>query len=286
MPTARRRRPAWRCRGLHHRAAQRPWCGPGRTPVRGLDRYAQPTSSRLGRREDLYQQRFGTVDVTFVDETPSGAFRAAFASATALSRCPARYGPPGRAARQVEFDSTPGLGTRPGSGGGVLRRAAMRSSAVAASRRHLRGRLSREAGGQTHVDDGLGHLPVRTRLHPVPAGRCVPHLHVHLHPWQSAGTSPRSSSAASLAPCWAGHRCSRRGLLQIGDYSLLWASVVAWMGIGVAIVIAGLTTREPEPPGGAAGSGPGAAESVRARVPQRGDLGRVVGGSRRLDRIG
>jgi hypothetical protein len=37
-------------------------------------------------------------------------------------------------------------------------------------------------------------------------------------------------------------------LLRIGDYSLLWASVVAWLGIGVAIVTTGLVARKPEPP--------------------------------------
>ena len=35
-------------------------------------------------------------------------------------------------------------------------------------------------------------------------------------------------------------------LLHIGDYSLLWASALAWMGIGIAIVASGLTTRKPE----------------------------------------
>lgn len=36
-------------------------------------------------------------------------------------------------------------------------------------------------------------------------------------------------------------------LLHIGDYSLLWASAMAWMGIGIAIVTSGLSTRKSEP---------------------------------------
>ncbi len=35
-------------------------------------------------------------------------------------------------------------------------------------------------------------------------------------------------------------------LLHIGDYSLLWASVVAWIGMGMAIVVSTLATRRPE----------------------------------------
>ena len=34
--------------------------------------------------------------------------------------------------------------------------------------------------------------------------------------------------------------------LRIGDYSLIWASVMAWVGIGMAIVISTLATRRPE----------------------------------------
>lgn len=36
-------------------------------------------------------------------------------------------------------------------------------------------------------------------------------------------------------------------LLRIGDYSLLWASLLAWIGIGMAIVISSLATGHPEP---------------------------------------
>jgi hypothetical protein len=36
-------------------------------------------------------------------------------------------------------------------------------------------------------------------------------------------------------------------LLWIGDFSLLWASAFAWLGIGIAIVTSGLTARRPEP---------------------------------------
>ena len=35
-------------------------------------------------------------------------------------------------------------------------------------------------------------------------------------------------------------------VLRLGDYSLVWASVVAWIGIGMAIVISTLAARRPE----------------------------------------
>ena len=35
-------------------------------------------------------------------------------------------------------------------------------------------------------------------------------------------------------------------LLHIGDYSVLWASAMAWVGIGMAIVVSTLATRRPE----------------------------------------
>ncbi len=35
-------------------------------------------------------------------------------------------------------------------------------------------------------------------------------------------------------------------LLYIGDYSVLWASLMAWVGIGMAIVVSTLATRRPE----------------------------------------
>jgi hypothetical protein len=39
--------------------------------------------------------------------------------------------------------------------------------------------------------------------------------------------------------------------LRIGDYSLLWASAIAWIGIGLAIVLSTLSARKAEPdPGG------------------------------------
>ena len=37
-------------------------------------------------------------------------------------------------------------------------------------------------------------------------------------------------------------------VLQLGDYSLLWASALAWMGIGIAVVTSALAARKPEPP--------------------------------------
>jgi hypothetical protein len=35
--------------------------------------------------------------------------------------------------------------------------------------------------------------------------------------------------------------------LRLGDYSLLWASVMAWIGIGAAIVLSALISPKPEP---------------------------------------
>jgi len=36
-------------------------------------------------------------------------------------------------------------------------------------------------------------------------------------------------------------------LLRLGDYSLLWASAFAWIGMGMAIVISALAARSPDP---------------------------------------
>jgi hypothetical protein len=41
--------------------------------------------------------------------------------------------------------------------------------------------------------------------------------------------------------------------LRLGDYSLLWASLVSWIGIGLAIVVASLATREGDVPEGGHG---------------------------------
>jgi uncharacterized membrane protein len=37
-------------------------------------------------------------------------------------------------------------------------------------------------------------------------------------------------------------------VLYVGGYSLLWASALAWMGIGIAVVSSALLVRRPEPP--------------------------------------
>ena len=43
-------------------------------------------------------------------------------------------------------------------------------------------------------------------------------------------------------------------VLRIGDYSLLWASALSWLGIGIGVVTSSIVTRHPEteppPPGG------------------------------------
>jgi hypothetical protein len=36
--------------------------------------------------------------------------------------------------------------------------------------------------------------------------------------------------------------------LRLGDYSLLWASALAWMGIGVAVIAGSLASHHGEPP--------------------------------------
>jgi hypothetical protein len=38
------------------------------------------------------------------------------------------------------------------------------------------------------------------------------------------------------------------GLLRLGDYSLLWASALAWMAIGVAVVTSSVLANRGEPP--------------------------------------
>lgn len=37
-------------------------------------------------------------------------------------------------------------------------------------------------------------------------------------------------------------------VLLIGDYSLLWASALAWLGVGIGLVTSGLASPRPEPP--------------------------------------
>lgn len=39
-------------------------------------------------------------------------------------------------------------------------------------------------------------------------------------------------------------------VLHIGDYSLLWASALAWLGIGIAVVSSASIPRRPGPPPG------------------------------------
>lgn len=43
-------------------------------------------------------------------------------------------------------------------------------------------------------------------------------------------------------------------LLHLGDYSLLWASALAWVGMGMAIVVSALVDRDEEPGAGGDGS--------------------------------
>lgn len=56
--------------------------------------------------------------------------------------------------------------------------------------------------------------------------------------------------AAAIIGAMAGQAIGARvgDLLYIGDYSLLWASALAWLGIGIAIVTSGLAVRRPEAP--------------------------------------
>ncbi len=56
--------------------------------------------------------------------------------------------------------------------------------------------------------------------------------------------------AAAILGALAGQAIGARvgDVLHIGDYSLLWASALAWLGIGIAIVTSGLAARKPAPP--------------------------------------
>jgi hypothetical protein len=56
--------------------------------------------------------------------------------------------------------------------------------------------------------------------------------------------------AAAVLGALAGQAIGARvgDVLYIGDYSLLWASALAWLGIGIAIVTSGLAVRRPDPP--------------------------------------
>jgi hypothetical protein len=37
-------------------------------------------------------------------------------------------------------------------------------------------------------------------------------------------------------------------VFELGDYHLLWASALSWLGIGIAVVSSALVARKPEPP--------------------------------------
>ena len=55
---------------------------------------------------------------------------------------------------------------------------------------------------------------------------------------------------AAIVGALAGQAIGSRvgDLLMLGDYCLLWASALAWLGIGIAVVSSALLTRKPEPP--------------------------------------
>jgi hypothetical protein len=42
-------------------------------------------------------------------------------------------------------------------------------------------------------------------------------------------------------------------VLSLGDYGLLWASALSWLGIGIAVVTSSIVAREPDPEPPAAG---------------------------------
>jgi hypothetical protein len=56
--------------------------------------------------------------------------------------------------------------------------------------------------------------------------------------------------AAAILGALAGQAIGARvgDILHVGDYSLLWASALAWLGIGIAIVTSALAVYRPEPP--------------------------------------
>jgi hypothetical protein len=60
---------------------------------------------------------------------------------------------------------------------------------------------------------------------------------------------PRSTACGSLERFWHLPRTSvATDILSIGDHSLLWASALAWLGIGIAIVTSALAVYRPKPP--------------------------------------
>jgi hypothetical protein len=56
--------------------------------------------------------------------------------------------------------------------------------------------------------------------------------------------------AAAILGALAGQAIGARvgDVLYIGDYCLLWASALAWLGIGIAVVSSDLAVRRPGPP--------------------------------------
>ena len=55
---------------------------------------------------------------------------------------------------------------------------------------------------------------------------------------------------AAIVGALAGQAIGSRvgDLLMLGDYCLLWASALAWLGIAIAVVSSALLARKPEPP--------------------------------------
>ena len=71
-------------------------------------------------------------------------------------------------------------------------------------------------------------------------GRGLPRVAVRAHPGHAGGRLPIIVVAAILG-AWAGDALADRlglDVLTIGDFHLLGASIVAWVGIGVSTAVA------------------------------------------------
>jgi hypothetical protein len=76
------------------------------------------------------------------------------------------------------------------------------------------------------------------------------HTSVYIFVRGSLGWHIPAVLAGAIFGALAGQAIGARigDVLMIGDYSLLWASALAWLGIGIALVTSALASQRPEPP--------------------------------------
>ena len=206
----------------------------------------------LGRREDLETRTIELEDGTFVDDVPpagrgtGGAWlpfraevrirhRATLVDATVRPATPTE---PARGGRWIVETDTPVWAIAPGPGLRPLRRRAL------PRRRPDRGarpgprrdpRTRRASRTRCPRDDRPGAAPRAARG---PA----PHVALRAHPGRRGRPPAAHLIAASSAPGPAHALGSRMGidLLAIGDFPLIPASIVAWLGIGIVAILATL----------------------------------------------